>query len=91
VDRETVLAMIYETATEFAASNGRTPSGESADDDNLLERYGFTSLDALEYLLVLEEKFGITFEDDELNDAVLRSASALADYVTAQSARSTAS
>jgi acyl carrier protein len=92
VDRETVLATIYQTAAEFAASNGRAVSADSVDaDDNLLELYGFTSLDALEYLLVLEEKFGITFEDDELNDAVLRSASALADYVMAQDARSTAS
>ena len=64
------------------ASNGREVSGEPrSPDDNLLRKYGFTSLDALEYLLVLEEKFGITFEDEDLNEEVLSSALNLADYV----------
>jgi acyl carrier protein len=84
MDRDTVLMTIHQTAAEFAASNGREVSGEPrSPDDNLLEKYGFTSLDALEYLLVLEEKFGITFEDEDLNDEVLSSASKLADYVMA--------
>ncbi len=82
MDRDTVLATIHETAAEFAASNGREVSGEPGSPaDNLLEKYGFTSLDALEYLLVLEEKFGITFEDEDLNEDVLSSALNLANYV----------
>lgn len=85
MDRDTVLTTIHQTAAEFAASNGREVSGEPrSSDDNLLEVYGFTSLDALEYLLVLEEKFGITIEDEDLNDEVLSSASKLADYVMAR-------
>lgn len=85
MDRDTVLTTIHQTAGEFAASNGREVSSEpGSPDDNLLEKYGFTSLDALEYLLVLEEKFGITFEDEDLNDEVLSSASKLADYVMAR-------
>lgn len=82
MDRDTVLATIHETAAEFAASNGREVSSDPRNPgDNLLEKYGFTSLDALEYLLVLEEKFGITFEDEDLNEEVLSSALKLADYV----------
>ena len=82
MDRDAILTTIHETAAEFAASNGREVSNEAPiPDDNLLQKYGFTSLDALEYLLVLEEKFGITFEDGDLNEEVLSSALNLADYV----------
>lgn len=87
MDRDTVLATIHETAAEFAASNGREVSGEpGSGDESLTKKYGFTSLDLLEYLLVLEEKFGISFEDEDLNDTVLFSPSNLADYVMAQAA-----
>jgi acyl carrier protein len=82
MERDTILTTIHETAAEFAASNGREVSSERRSPDvNLLETYGFTSLDALEYLLILEEKFGITFEDEDLNEEVLSSALSLADYV----------
>jgi acyl carrier protein len=82
MDRDSVLTTIHETAADFAASNGREVSSEpGSPDDNLLEKYGFTSLDALEYLLILEEKFGINFEDEDLNEEVLSSALNLADYV----------
>ena len=80
MDRDEVLALVHKTAVDFAASNGREVALDVAN-DNLLTAYGFSSLDALEYLLVLEEKFGITLEDEDLTEDVLSSASKLADYI----------
>jgi acyl carrier protein len=81
VDRESIVEEINTLASEFAATNGRAPSG---DGDSLLQRYGFTSLDALELLLLLEERFGVTFEDEDLSEETLRSETKLADYIIAQ-------
>lgn len=86
MDRGEVLLIVHKTAAEFAASNDREIIANPSDneEDNLLNRYGFSSLDALEYLLVLEEKFGITFEDEDLTEDVLSSAEALATYILAR-------
>jgi acyl carrier protein len=85
VDREEVLLTIHKTATEFVATNGREiVDAPGSDTDNLVLRYGFTSLDSLEFLLVLEEKFGITLEDEDMTEEVLSSAGGLADYILAQ-------
>lgn len=83
MDRGEVLLIVHKTAAEFAASNDRevVDNPPESEADNLLTRYGFSSLDALEYLLVLEEKFGITFEDEDLTENVLSSAEALASYI----------
>jgi acyl carrier protein len=51
--------------------------------DSLIDRYGFSSIDALECLLILEGKFGITLADEDLNDEVLSSATALARHIAA--------
>ncbi|SDT80769.1 acyl carrier protein [Actinoplanes derwentensis] len=83
MDRDEVLGTIHETAAEFAASNGREPAADVPleERDNVLLAYGFSSLDALEYLLILEEKLGVTLEDENLTEDVLSSASALSAYV----------
>lgn len=83
MQREDVLTIVHDTAAEFAASNGRAAAEAHVDPggDNLLVRYGFTSLDALEYLLILEEKLGVRFEDEDLTENVLSSAVALAGYI----------
>lgn len=75
-----VLELVHTAAAEFAASNGREVAPDVAN-DNLLTAYGFSSLDALEYLLVLEEKFGITLEDEDLTEDVLSSATKLSEYI----------
>jgi acyl carrier protein len=83
VDRAEVLLIVHKTAAELAAVNNPVTADDPVGDeaDNLLLRYGFNSLDALEYLLVLEEKFGITFEDEDLTEDVLSSADALVSYI----------
>jgi acyl carrier protein len=83
VDVEQILDIVHQTATEMMAAKhgGVTEHGSEVSTegpDSLIDRYGFSSIDALECLLILEEKFEITLADEDLNEEVLSSASALA-------------
>jgi acyl carrier protein len=62
---------------------GRGPAASTDGADSLVDRYGFSSIDALECLLILEAKFGITLADEDLNEEVLSSATALAKHIAA--------
>jgi acyl carrier protein len=88
VDVEQILDIVHQTAAEMMAAKdgevverGSAVSTEGA--DSLIDRYGFSSIDALECLLILERKFGITLGDEDLNEEVLSSASALAKHIAA--------
>ena len=69
----------------MAAKNGEVVKHGSATStegpDSLIDRYGFSSIEALECLLILEGKFGITLADEDLNEEVLSSAAALAKHI----------
>jgi acyl carrier protein len=88
VDVEQILDIVHRTAAEMmaakeggAVAHGPAASAEGA--DSLADRYGFSSIDALEYLLILEGNLGITLADEDLNEEVLSSASALAKHIAA--------
>ena len=88
MDDDQILDIVHQTAAEMmAAKNGEAvghglaASAEGA--DSLVDRYGFSSIDALECLLILEGKFGITLADEDLNEEVLSSAAALAKHIAA--------
>jgi acyl carrier protein len=88
VDDEQILGIVHQTAAEMMAAkdggvveHGSAVSIEGA--DSLIDRYGFSSIDALECLLILEGKFGITLADEDLNEEILSSATALAKHVAA--------
>ena len=88
MDVEQILDIVHQTATEMmAAKNGGVAEHGSAVStdgaDSLIDRYGFSSIDALECLLILEGKFAITLTDEDLNGEVLSSASALAKRIAA--------
>jgi acyl carrier protein len=88
VDVEQILDIVHQAAAEMmAAKHGEVVEHGSAvsteGSDSLIERYGFSSIDALECLLILEEKFGITLADEDLNEEVLASATALAKHIAA--------
>jgi acyl carrier protein len=83
VDDKRILDMVHQTAAEMMAAEDREVVGQrsavsTGGADNLIDRYGFSSIDALKFLLILEEKFGITLEDEDLKEEVLSSATALA-------------
>lgn len=52
--------------------------------DSLNEAYQMSSIEALEFLLIVEERFDVTFEDEDLSVETVSSASKLADYVARQ-------
>jgi acyl carrier protein len=88
VDVEQILDIVHQTAAEMmAAKDGEVVDRGSAVStggaDSLADRYGFSSIDALKYLLILEEKFGITLADEDLSEEVLSSATALAKHIAA--------
>jgi acyl carrier protein len=88
VNDEQVLGIVHQRAAEMmAARDGEVIERGSAvsteGPDSLMDRYGFSSIDALEFLLVLEKEFGITLADENLNGEVLSSASALAKHIAA--------
>jgi acyl carrier protein len=88
VDVEQILDIVHQTAAEMMAARdgeagGHRPAASAEGADSLVDRYGFSSIDALECLLILEGKFGITLADDDLNEEVLSSATALAKHIAA--------
>ena len=88
MDEEQILDIVHQTAAEMMAAKNGVPVGYSSavrteGADSLVDRYGFSSIDALECLLILEGKFGITLADEDLNEEVLSSATALAKYIAA--------
>jgi acyl carrier protein len=56
--------------------------GEINDDTNLLEEIHLDSIQAMEILLRIEEKFDIIIEDEDLNKKLFSSLSSLGDYIS---------
>jgi acyl carrier protein len=88
VDNDQILEIVHQTAAEMMAAKdgewvGHGPAASTEGADSLVDRYGFSSIDALECLLILEGKFGITLADDDLSEEVLSSAAALAKHIAA--------
>ena len=86
MDDNQILDIVHQTAAEMMAGKdgeavGHGPAASTEGADSLVDRYGFSSIDALECLLILEEKFGITLADEDLNEEVLSSAAALAKHI----------
>jgi acyl carrier protein len=86
VDDEQILDIVHQTAAGMMAANddelveyGSAVSTEDA--DSLIDRYGFSSIDLLKFLLILEEKFGITLADENLDGEVFSSATVLAKHI----------
>jgi acyl carrier protein len=87
VDDEQILRIVHQTAAEMMAANHGevieySPAASIEDTDSLIDWYGFSSIDTLQCLLILEGKFGITLPDEDLNDEVLSSATALAKHIS---------
>ncbi len=88
MDDKQILGIVHQTAAEMMAAKGGAaaepgPAVSAEGADSLIDRYGFSSIDALECLLILEQKFGITLADEDLSAEVLSSATALARHIAA--------
>ncbi|MCE2974468.1 MAG: acyl carrier protein [Sediminibacterium sp.] len=82
--QEAIRIRLIEIAAEQATKGGRELPAEINDD--ILKSFGFTSIDALEFLLEIEEAFSISFDDEDLNEDMLSSAEKLAAYVRSRQA-----
>lgn len=71
MDREEVVRQLHEIAAEVAGSgqNRRAvpPVSANSPGDDLTALYALSSLQAFEYLLLLEQRFGITFGNSDLS------------------------
>lgn len=46
-----------------------------------LEEYGYSSIDALELLVLIEDEFDVSIPEEKLNSDLLESVKSLADYI----------
>ena len=86
MDDKQILDIVHQTAAEMMAAKGagaveHGSAVGTAGADSLTDWYGFSSIDALECLLILERKLGITLADEDLSAEVLSSATALARHI----------
>ena len=81
VSTENAAAAIREWLQENV-TGGR----EVSDDEQLIENGVLTSLQTVELVMFLEDRFGITVEDEELDEETFASVRTIADLVTSKSA-----
>ena len=63
-----------------------TGNREVSDDEQLIENGVLTSLQTVELVMFLEDRFGVTVEDEELDEENFASVRTIADLVTSKSA-----
>lgn len=99
MDRAELISELHEIAASMKstvagpaavdATGGETDPNST--DTSIVDTYGLSSLDVLEYLLILEERFDVVFEDEELTEQTLFSIEGLATYIEQQRASETRS
>jgi acyl carrier protein len=63
-----------------------TGSREVSEDEQLIERGVLTSLQTVELVMFMEDRFDIVVEDEELNEETFASVRTIADLVTSKTA-----
>ena len=82
VEPESIHAELKKLVVEALALEDTTPDEIETDAPLFGEGLGLDSIDALEIAMVLEERYGITLEDDpEANQRVFESIRSLAAFV----------
>jgi len=82
VEQESLHAELKKLVVEALALEGTTPDEIETDAPLFGEGLGLDSIDALEIAMVLEERYGVTLEDDpEANQRVFESIRSLAAFV----------
>lgn len=81
VSTETAAAAIREWLQENVTGNRPV-----ADDELLIENGVLTSLQTVELVMFMEDKFGITVEDDELDEETFATVQSIASLVESKTA-----
>ncbi len=87
-EHESMHAELKKLIVETLALEGVTPSQIETDAPLFVEGLGLDSIDALELAMILEERFGVTLDDDpERNRQIFESVKSLAAIVSENRAR----
>ena len=82
-DVETLHDELKKLIVETLALEGVTPSQIETDAPLFVEGLGLDSIDALELAMILEERFGVTLDDDpERNRQIFESVASLAAFIS---------
>ena len=86
-DRERVEGELKALIVEALALEDIAPEEIETDAPLFVEGLGLDSIDALELAMALEERYGVTIEDDpDRNQKIFASVRSLAEFVTAERA-----
>lgn len=81
VSTENVVAEIRGWLQENVTGNR-----DVSEDEQLIEKGVLTSLQTVELVMFMEDRFGIVVEDEELNEETFASVRTIADLVTSKTA-----
>ncbi|MCC6847594.1 MAG: acyl carrier protein [Deltaproteobacteria bacterium] len=87
MDRETLKRNLKELLVSGLRLHDTDPADIADDQPIFVEGLGLDSIDALELVVLIEERFGIAIPDEDVGKNVFASISALADYIGAEQAR----
>jgi acyl carrier protein len=88
LEREALKQKLKELLITGLRLQDMTPSGIADDQPIFVEGLGLDSIDALELVVLIEEQFGVAIPDEEVGKQAFASVNALADFVSAEQARS---
>jgi acyl carrier protein len=83
-DHQTLKAQLKELIVTGLRLHDVAPDGIDDDQAIFVEGLGLDSIDALELVVLVEERFGIAIPDEEVGKRVFASISALAAYVSSE-------
>ena len=70
---------VKETVADILGVNDASEIEQGA---SLSEKYGFSSLDALQLIIKLEEKFDIVIPDEAIDDTLINSINSIVNYIS---------
>jgi acyl carrier protein len=84
---EELFDALKKMIVETLALEDVTPAQIETDEPLFLDGLGLDSIDALELAMVLEERYGVTLDEDpERNQEIFQSVRSLAEFVSAHAA-----
>jgi acyl carrier protein len=88
VEREALKLKLKELLVAGLRLQDITPASIADDQPIFVDGLGLDSIDALELVVLIEEHFGVAVPDEEVGKQAFASINTLADFVSAEQARS---
>jgi acyl carrier protein len=89
VERDALKLKLKELLVTGLRLQDVTPASIADDQPIFVDGLGLDSIDALELVVLIEEHFGVAVPDEEVGKQAFASINTLADFVSAEQARST--